>query len=124
MVVTRFGADGVCVASHVTEEIKLALVHAPIPRQHTEDETAGDWDQLLKHKDVTRTSVPPAVSSLAQHKSHDTQPVNRFRLGLRAKNCEYENILLPKRAARVFVNYKSLQYLKSFRSSISKTELK
>ena len=42
MVVTRFGADGVCVASHVTEEIKLALVHAPIPRQHTEDETTGD----------------------------------------------------------------------------------
>ena len=57
MVVTRGGAAGVCVASHVTEELRLALVHAPIPRQHTEDQTAGDWDQLLKLKDVTRTSA-------------------------------------------------------------------
>ena len=57
MVVTRRGAAGVCVASHVTEELRLALVHAPVPRQHTEDETAGDWDKLLKLKDVTRTSV-------------------------------------------------------------------
>ena len=85
MVVTRFGADGVCVASHVTEEIKLALVHAPIPCLHTEDETAGDWDQLLKHKAVTSTSVPSAVSSLAQHKSHDTQPVNRFPFGVKGE---------------------------------------
>ena len=38
MVVTRRGAAGVCVASHVTEELRLALVHAPVPRQHTEDE--------------------------------------------------------------------------------------
>ena len=85
MVVTRRGADGVCVASHVTEEIRLALVHVPIPRQHTEDEAAGDWDQLLKHKDVTRTNVPPAVSSLAQHKSHDTQPMNRFPFGVKGE---------------------------------------
>ena len=40
MVVTRRGAAGVCVASHVTEELRLALVHAPIPGQHTEDEVA------------------------------------------------------------------------------------
>ena len=48
MVVTRRGAAGVCVASHVTEVLGLVIVHVPIPRQHTEDETAGDWDQLLK----------------------------------------------------------------------------
>ena len=48
MVVTRRGAAGVCVASHVTGELRLALVRAPIPLQHTEDEAAfsGDWDQL------------------------------------------------------------------------------
>ena len=61
MVVTRGGAAGVCVASHVTEELRLALVNAPIPRQHTEDEAAGDWDQPLKVKDVTRTSVPVSL---------------------------------------------------------------
>ena len=60
MVVTRPGAAGVCVASHVTEELRLALVHAPIPRQHTEDDidpvpvpllhtvekTVVDWELL------------------------------------------------------------------------------
>ena len=67
MVVTRRGAAGVCVASHVTEELRLALVHAPIPRQHTEDKTAGDWDQLQNQKDATQTSAQ--VSLLARHKS-------------------------------------------------------
>ena len=57
MVVTRRGAAGVCVASNVTEELKLVIVHAPILRQHTVDETAGDWDKLLKLKDATSTSV-------------------------------------------------------------------
>ena len=62
MVVTRRGVAGVCVASHVTEELRLALVHAPIPRQHTEDEAAGDWDQLLIPRDATRTSAQVIVS--------------------------------------------------------------
>ena len=53
MEVTRRGAAGVCVASHVKEELRLALVHAPIPRQHTVEEAAGDWGELLKYKDVT-----------------------------------------------------------------------
>ena len=57
MVVTRRGAAGVCVASHVTEDISVVIVHAPIPRQHTEDETAGDWDQLQNQKDATQRSV-------------------------------------------------------------------
>ena len=48
MEVTRRGAAGVCVASHVTEVLWLVIVHVPIPRQHTENETAVDWDQLLK----------------------------------------------------------------------------
>ena len=42
MEVTRGGAAGVCVTSHVTEELRLALVHAPIPRQHTEDEVTAN----------------------------------------------------------------------------------
>ena len=62
MVVTRRGAAGVCVTSHVTEELRLALVHAPIPRQHTEDESAGDWDQPHNRKGATRINV--LVSSL------------------------------------------------------------
>ena len=68
MVVTRNGAPGVCVTSHVTEEIRVVLVLAPIPRQHTEGEIAADWEQLLKDKDVTRTSAQ--VSLLSQYISH------------------------------------------------------
>ena len=48
MEVTRRGAAGVCVASHVTAVLWLVYVHAPIPCQYTEDETAADWEQLLK----------------------------------------------------------------------------
>ena len=57
MVVTRRGAAGVSVAGHVTKELILALVHVPVPLQHTVDEVAisADWDQLLKFKDATRT---------------------------------------------------------------------
>ena len=55
MEVTRRGAAGVCVASHVTEELRLALVHAPIPRRHTEDEVAANLDQLHKQEDVAYT---------------------------------------------------------------------
>ena len=40
MVVTRRGAAGVCVTSHVTEELRLALVHAPVLRQQNKDEAA------------------------------------------------------------------------------------
>ena len=57
MEVTRRGAAGVCVASHVKEELRLALVHAPIPRQHTEEEAVGDWEELLKYKDVTHINA-------------------------------------------------------------------
>ena len=48
MEVTLSGAAWGFVANPVTEEHRLVLVHVPIPRQHTVDETAGDWDQLLK----------------------------------------------------------------------------
>ena len=57
MVVTRGGAAGVCVASHVKEELRLALVHAPIPHQHTVDMAAGDWEELQKYKDVTHINA-------------------------------------------------------------------
>ena len=69
MVVTRRGAAGVCVASHVTEELTLALVHVPIPRLHTKDEAviSADWNQLLKLKDATRKS---AKESMQQDEYH------------------------------------------------------
>ena len=57
MEVTLSGAAGMRVASHVTEELRLALVLAPIPRQHMEGMTAADWDELQKCKDVTQESV-------------------------------------------------------------------
>ena len=63
--VTRRGAAGVCVASLVTEELRLALVHAPIPRQHMEGMTAVDWDELHKQEYATHTSVQ--VRILVQH---------------------------------------------------------
>ena len=57
MAVTRRGAAGVCVASHATEELRLAFVHAPIPRQHTVEKTAANWGKLLKQKYVSQTSA-------------------------------------------------------------------
>ena len=68
-VVTRRGATGVCVASHVTEELRLALVHAPVPRQHTEDEVAANLDQFLKQEDAKRTRAQ--VRFLAQNMSYN-----------------------------------------------------
>ena len=69
MVVTLSGAAGVCVASHVTEELRIALVHAPVPRQHTEDEVAANLDQFLKQEDAKRTSAQ--VRFLAQNMSYN-----------------------------------------------------
>ena len=46
MVVTPNGAAGHPAAGHVTEELRTGHVLAPIPRLHTEEEIAGDWDQL------------------------------------------------------------------------------
>ena len=57
MEIIRRGAAGVCVASHATKDISVVIVHAPIPGQHTEDKTAGDWDQLQNQKDATQRSV-------------------------------------------------------------------
>ena len=57
MEVTHSGAAGVCVASHATEELRLVIVLAPIPRQHMEGMTAADWDELQKCKDVTHQSA-------------------------------------------------------------------
>ena len=70
MVVTRRGAAGVCVVSHVTEERRLAFVHVPIPCQHTVEETAANWGKLLKQKDVTQTSA--RVSLEVQRMSYNT----------------------------------------------------
>ena len=64
MEVIRRGAAGVCVASHVTEELRLALVHALIPRQHMEGMTAADWDELQKCKDVTKESAQVKLDQL------------------------------------------------------------
>ncbi|PFX21758.1 hypothetical protein AWC38_SpisGene13739, partial [Stylophora pistillata] len=53
MEVTLHGAAGVCVASHVTMEHRVVIVHAPILGQHTEDETAATWEKLLNSEDAT-----------------------------------------------------------------------
>ena len=53
MVVTRRGVYGLAAADHAQEEISTALVHAPVPRQQTEEEAAGDWDEIQSLRDVT-----------------------------------------------------------------------
>ena len=62
MVVTRRGAAGVCVSSHVTKELRLALVLAPVPRQHTGDETAASWGELPNREDVTHKDAQVKIS--------------------------------------------------------------
>ena len=62
MVVIRRGAAGMCVASHVKEELRLALVLVPVPRQHTEDETATNWGKLPICKDVTHKDAQVKIS--------------------------------------------------------------
>lgn len=57
MVVTRSGVCGTGVASHVVEELKLAFVHAPIPRPQTVERAAADWDELKNHEDVTNSAA-------------------------------------------------------------------
>jgi len=52
---TQNGDPGVSAASHVMEGCKGVLDHAPIPRQQTEDDTAGD--QRTNGEDATRTSA-------------------------------------------------------------------
>ena len=61
MVVTRNGATGVRVASHVMEDISVAPVHAPVRCQRMEDVAAGDWDDPQNYKDVTLTSAQVIV---------------------------------------------------------------
>ena len=61
MVVTRTGASGLAAAEHAQEELSVALVHAPILRQQTEEEAAGDWDELQSLRDVTHIAVQVKV---------------------------------------------------------------
>ena len=53
MAVSPCGAAGLSAPGQVAEGLSNALVHAPIPRQRTEEETAADWAWLQKHKAVT-----------------------------------------------------------------------
>ena len=46
MEITRIGLTGLIVTSHVMGELRLALVHAPIPRLRKVEMTAADWEQL------------------------------------------------------------------------------
>ena len=63
MAVTRSGvAGGLLVANHAKVELSIVLVHAPIPRQHTEEEIAVDWDQIRKSEDVTYIDVQVTFS--------------------------------------------------------------
>ena len=50
---TRSGVLGLPLARHAQEELSTALVHAPIPVQQTEEETAVDLDELKNQGDVT-----------------------------------------------------------------------
>lgn len=48
MEVTRHGVHGECVASHVTEDLSIAIAHALIPARQMVDGivlNTGDWDQ-------------------------------------------------------------------------------
>lgn len=62
MEVTLHGAAGVCVASHVTMEHRVVIVHAPILGQHTEDETAATWEKLLNSEDATYKAAQVNIS--------------------------------------------------------------
>ena len=57
MEVIRLGPDGLRVAIHVEKELRIGFVYATIPRQHTEDKTAKDWDALKNHGPVTQIAV-------------------------------------------------------------------
>ena len=62
MVVTRRGVAGVFAAGHVTGEIRLAIVHAPILYQHSEDETATNWETLSSEEDATHKAAQVKLS--------------------------------------------------------------
>ena len=57
MVITHSGPTGLSVVVLVEGELRVALVHAPILGQHTEDEGVADWDEQENHKDVTHMSA-------------------------------------------------------------------
>ena len=63
MVVTRCGASGLAAANHAQVELSVALVHAPILRQQTEEEAAGDWDEIKGFRDVTHINAQVNVLS-------------------------------------------------------------
>jgi len=57
MVDIRSGLIGLSVAGHVAEESNIVIVHAPIPRLQTEEETVVDWDELKSHGHVKNTGA-------------------------------------------------------------------
>ena len=63
MVVTRSGPTGLSVVNHAGEELSIALVHAPIPRQRIKDETAGDWENTKKYECVTHMGAQILVTA-------------------------------------------------------------
>lgn len=63
MVDTRSGAAGMRVASHVMEELSVAIVHALSLDQHMEGKAAGGWDALQNHEDVTHINAQVKVLS-------------------------------------------------------------
>ena len=59
MAAIRLGPHGPRVAIYAEEKLRAGIVYATIPRQHTEDETAGDldWDTLQNQGAVTQTAA-------------------------------------------------------------------
>ena len=63
MAVTRSGPTGLSAAGHVARDLKVALVHAPIPHQQTVGKTVVDWDELQNGKDATHKVAQVKVSN-------------------------------------------------------------
>lgn len=62
MEATRDGVHGECVASHVTEDLSIAIAHALIPVRHMVDGIAlnrGDWDQTQNQGIAACIDVQP-----------------------------------------------------------------
>ncbi|KAL9963173.1 hypothetical protein ACROYT_G032348 [Oculina patagonica] len=57
MVVTRSGAAGHGAVGHAQEELNVALVHAPILRLQTEEETVADKEKLWNLENVITTTA-------------------------------------------------------------------
>ena len=64
MAATRSGLLGLSVVSHVMEESKTVLVHAPNPNLQTEEKTAVYLDEMTSHAHVTHIGAQVMISTI------------------------------------------------------------